>query len=72
MKNCVFMSMALSAVALELLSIHRRPTGGVCAGERRYLFSSPSLLFILHFVCDCYYEAINFNKRRKSREANRK
>lgn len=29
------------------------------------LLSSAFFLFILHFVCDCYYEAINFNKRPK-------
>lgn len=42
---------------------------GVCLRVHMDLFIS-SVAFTLHFVCDCYYEAINFNKRRKSREAN--
>lgn len=28
------------------------------------------VLFVLYFVCDCYYEAINFNEKQK-KKANR-
>lgn len=64
--NCVFVSMALFKFFFLLIRfVHR-------AGVRWKIYLLLSLPFILHFARDCYYEAINSNKRRKRRESRSK